>query len=94
MSLSKQGFATRAIRAGQDPSQWNYGSVVTPLVMSTTFQQDAPAQHRVNIDEFSKTIPTFGCNCVENVVDIIFRDMSTVEVGTRQGLLWKHVSRL
>ncbi|XP_011685038.1 PREDICTED: cystathionine gamma-lyase [Wasmannia auropunctata] len=43
---SKKGFATRAIHAGQDPEQWNHGSVVPPLVMSTTFQQDGPAQHR------------------------------------------------
>ncbi|XP_029167300.1 cystathionine gamma-lyase [Nylanderia fulva] len=41
-----QGFATKAIHAGQSPQQWNHGAVVPPLVMSTTFEQDAPAQHR------------------------------------------------
>lgn len=43
----EEGFATKAIHAGQDPSQWNYCPVVAPLVMSTTFRQDGPAQHRV-----------------------------------------------
>jgi len=43
-----RGFATKAIHAGQDPLQWNHGSLVTPLVMSTTFQQDSPGQHRVS----------------------------------------------
>ncbi|XP_043286466.1 cystathionine gamma-lyase [Venturia canescens] len=41
-----QGFATKAIHVGQDPEQWKHCSVVPPLVMSTTFRQDAPAQHR------------------------------------------------
>ncbi|EFN70534.1 Cystathionine gamma-lyase [Camponotus floridanus] len=41
-----RGFATKAIHAGQDPLQWNHGSLVAPLVMSTTFQQDGPGQHR------------------------------------------------
>lgn len=43
---STKGFATTAIHAGQEPQQWNHGSVVPPLVMSTTFQQDGPAQSR------------------------------------------------
>ncbi|XP_072758051.1 putative cystathionine gamma-lyase 2 [Anoplolepis gracilipes] len=41
-----QGFSTKAIHAGQDPLQWTHGSVVPPLVMSSTFQQDAPGEHR------------------------------------------------
>ncbi|XP_072757698.1 putative cystathionine gamma-lyase 2 isoform X2 [Anoplolepis gracilipes] len=41
-----QGFSTKAIHAGQDPLQWTHGSVVPPLVMSTSFQQDAPGEHR------------------------------------------------
>jgi len=45
---SAQGFSTIAIHAGQDPEQWNHGSVVPPLVMSTTFQQDGPGEHRVS----------------------------------------------
>ncbi|KAG7212060.1 hypothetical protein KM043_012415 [Ampulex compressa] len=40
------GFSTRAIHAGQDPLQWSHCSVIPPLVMSTTFRQDGPAQHR------------------------------------------------
>lgn len=43
-----KGFATNAIHAGQDPLQWKHGSLVPPLIMSTTFQQDAPGQHRVS----------------------------------------------
>lgn len=44
---TEEGFATKAIHAGQDPLQWNYCPVVGPLVMSTTFRQDGPAEHRV-----------------------------------------------
>ena len=44
----EEGFATKAIHAGQDPGQWTHGPVVPPLVMSTTFQQDAPNEHRVS----------------------------------------------
>ncbi|XP_012280924.1 cystathionine gamma-lyase [Orussus abietinus] len=43
---TQEGFATKAIHSGQDPLQWSHCSVVPPLVMSTTFRQDAPAQHR------------------------------------------------
>ncbi|KZC10290.1 Cystathionine gamma-lyase [Dufourea novaeangliae] len=42
----EEGFATKAIHAGQDPLQWNHCAVVPPIVMSTTFRQDGPAQHR------------------------------------------------
>jgi len=48
MTSAEKGFATIAIHAGQDPQQWTHGSVVPPMVMSTSFQQDAPAQHRVS----------------------------------------------
>lgn len=46
MSSQPEGFSTRAIHAGQDPLQWTYCPVVAPIVMSTTFRQDGPAQHR------------------------------------------------
>lgn len=46
---TQEGFATKAIHSGQDPLQWNHCSVIPPLVMSTTFRQDGPAQHRVSI---------------------------------------------
>jgi cystathionine gamma-lyase len=46
MTSTRKGFATTAIHAGQDPRQWNHCALVPPLVMSTTFQQDGPAQHR------------------------------------------------
>nr|XP_050846039.1 cystathionine gamma-lyase isoform X2 [Vespula vulgaris] len=39
------GFSTKAIHAGQDPAQWSHWSLVPPLVMSTTFQQNGPAEH-------------------------------------------------
>jgi len=57
MTSAEKGFATIAIHAGQDPQQWTHGSVVPPMVMSTTFQQDAPAQHRVSTVS-SKSIHT------------------------------------
>ncbi|KAL2716891.1 cystathionine gamma-lyase [Vespula squamosa] len=39
------GFSTKAIHAGQDPTQWCHWPLVPPLVMSTTFQQNSPAEH-------------------------------------------------
>lgn len=62
MTSMKKGFATKAIHAGQDPKQWNYQSVVPPLVMSTTFLQDGPAQHKVStkhMNDSSKSIYSF-----------------------------------
>lgn len=47
MSLYK-GFSTKAIHAGQDPQQWNHCALVPPIVMSTTFEQDGPGEHRVS----------------------------------------------
>lgn len=43
-----KGFSTKAIHAGQNPSQWSHCAIVAPIVMSTTFRQDGPAEHRVN----------------------------------------------
>lgn len=42
---TQQGFSTRAIHAGNEPAQWNHRSVVPPLVMSTTFKQNAPGDY-------------------------------------------------
>lgn len=41
------GYATKAIHVGQEPSQWNSRAVIPPISLATTFQQDAPAEHRV-----------------------------------------------
>ncbi|XP_076233033.1 cystathionine gamma-lyase isoform X2 [Calliopsis andreniformis] len=43
---TKKGFATKAIHAGQDPLQWSHCAVVAPIVLSTTFRQDGPGEHR------------------------------------------------
>lgn len=64
MSSDTRGFSTKAIHAGQDPLQWNHGAVVPPLVMSTTFQQDAPALHRVNIKIIEYLKFFFNRSCV------------------------------
>ncbi|XP_039961205.1 cystathionine gamma-lyase [Bactrocera neohumeralis] len=40
-----KGFATKAIHAGQNPSQWNSRSVVPPISLSTTFKQHGPGEH-------------------------------------------------
>lgn len=50
----EEGFATKAIHSGQSASQWNHCSVVPPLVMSTTFKQDGPAEHRVCMIKFHR----------------------------------------
>lgn len=41
---AERGFSTKAIHAGQDPQQWKHSSVIPPIVLSTTFQRDAPDQ--------------------------------------------------
>ncbi len=46
---SNEGFATKAIHAGQEPEQWSHRAVVPPIVMSTTFRQDAPTVHQVRV---------------------------------------------
>ncbi|XP_011865637.1 PREDICTED: cystathionine gamma-lyase [Vollenhovia emeryi] len=45
MTSTGKGFATTAIHTAQEPEQWSHRAVVPPLVMSTTFKQDGPAQH-------------------------------------------------
>lgn len=42
----KPGFATMAIHSGQDPEKSDSWAVVPPIVLSTTFKQQAPAQHK------------------------------------------------
>lgn len=48
MTSEAGGFSTKAIHAGQSPLQWSHRAVVPPLVMSTTFQQDGPAEFKVS----------------------------------------------
>lgn len=45
-------FGTIAIHEGQEPELWNSRAVVPPISMATTFKQDGPGQHRVNIQNF------------------------------------------
>ncbi|KAF3420221.1 hypothetical protein E2986_09866 [Frieseomelitta varia] len=42
----EEGFATKAIHAGQDPLQWSHWEVVPPIVTSTTYRQDGPGVTR------------------------------------------------
>ncbi len=44
-STTRQGFATRAIHAGQDPEPTT-GAVVTPISLSTTFAQEGVGGHK------------------------------------------------
>ncbi|XP_055912212.1 cystathionine gamma-lyase-like [Eupeodes corollae] len=41
-----KGFATKAIHSGQAPEQWTSLCVIPPIVTSTTYKQDGPAEHR------------------------------------------------
>ncbi|XP_012134602.1 cystathionine gamma-lyase isoform X2 [Megachile rotundata] len=43
---TNEGFATKAIHAGQDPLQWNHCAIIPPISMSTTYRQDGPGEHR------------------------------------------------
>ena len=45
MTADGYGFETRAIHAGQDPDPAT-GAVVTPIVLSSTFAQEAVGKHR------------------------------------------------
>ncbi|XP_034241503.1 cystathionine gamma-lyase [Thrips palmi] len=42
----KVGFATAAIHGGNEPEKWNCRAVVPGIFTSTTYKQDAPAEHR------------------------------------------------
>lgn len=42
-----KGFATTAIHVAQEPEQWDSMAVVAPLVCSTTFKQNGPADFKV-----------------------------------------------
>jgi len=50
-------FETRAIHAGQEPAPEN-GAVMTPVYMTTTFEQDAPAQPRQGYEYSRSGNPT------------------------------------
>jgi len=39
-------FGTTAIHAGYKPKEWSYAPVVPSISLSTTFEQDAPAEHK------------------------------------------------
>lgn len=39
------GFSTKAIHVGQDPDKWDSRTVVTPIIMGTTFKQESPGNH-------------------------------------------------
>lgn len=43
----EQGFATKAIHAGEDPMKSEHHAIITPIVMSTTFQQSEPNANQV-----------------------------------------------
>ena len=42
---NQQGFATRAIHAGQQPDPTT-GAIMTPVYLTSTFVQDSPGQHK------------------------------------------------
>src|SRR5438034_9327011 len=46
MTMKKeQGFATRAIHAGQEPDPTT-GAVMTPIYATSTYVQESPGQHK------------------------------------------------
>lgn len=45
-------FATAAIHSGYIPKDWTYAPVVPAISLSTTFEQEGPAQHRVSFQNF------------------------------------------
>lgn len=42
-----QDFATAAIHSGYKPKDYTFAPVVPAISLSTTFEQDGPAEHRV-----------------------------------------------
>lgn len=59
--LRGQDFGTRAIHAGQSPSQWPHGAVIPPICVSTTFYQPAPAEPLLGYDYSRAGNPTRTC---------------------------------
>ena len=43
--FSGKGFGTRAIHAGQEPDPTT-GAIMTPIYQTSTYVQEAPAQHK------------------------------------------------
>ena len=43
--INQQGFTTRSIHAGQKPDPYT-GAIMTPIVLSSTYAQSAPGQHK------------------------------------------------
>lgn len=56
-----QDFGTRAIHAGQSPTQWPHGAVIPPICVSTTFYQPAPAEPLLGYDYSRAGNPTRTC---------------------------------
>lgn len=57
MSGEKQGFATRAIHAGQEPDPTT-GAVIPPIYLSSTFEQDTVGSPRGDFDYSRAGNPT------------------------------------
>ena len=45
MKKNRQGFATRAIHAGQSPDPTT-GAIMTPIYASSTYVQQSPGEHK------------------------------------------------
>lgn len=56
MTSEPEGFSTKAIHAGQSPLQWSHRAVIPPLVLSTTFQQDGPAEFKVSSNYMNNSL--------------------------------------
>lgn len=70
--MSKQGFSTRAIHAGQSPDPTT-GAIMTPIYMSSTYVQESPGVHKGW--EYSRT---------HNPTRRAFEDcIASLEEGTR-----------
>jgi len=63
-------YGTTAIHAGYKPKDWDYAPVVPSISLSTTFEQDGPAQHKVScLVVFSMRIH------IEFFVSLVFWEM-------------------
>ena len=67
-NTKQQRFETRAIHAGQSPDPQN-GAVMTPVYLTSTYVQDAPAQPR-NGYEYSRTTNPTRTALEENIASL------------------------
>ena len=77
MTKNRQGFATRAIHAGQQPDPVT-GAIMTPIYATSTYVQDSPGVHKGY--EYSRS---------QNPTRMAFEACVADLEGGRTAILWE-----